>query len=211
MSSVRHMAALAISITVVALLVLGLFALQELNSQIEPPNIVRSLGVSAVVPPPPPSNQTTRESIQSLNLDLQSSARGVLVSMPVKLNPGMTVKDLVAPVPKMQTPTFDMSLTASIQEFGLGQLDSRPRLLSKLSIRFPVSLRRQGVDTVRIQAQVVIDQTGTVTLRRLLGNPHPELDSQIRALIQRARFTPPEKDGQRVRAAFIWPLVLGEQ
>ncbi|MEM9208893.1 MAG: energy transducer TonB [Pseudomonadota bacterium] len=209
----RHALALSSSATLVALLVFGLALLQQLNAPSNAVETLRRIDMNAALPPPPPPPQTQRrESAQeTLDLDLGSSQASTLNLPPARVEQTLTVDDLDAPIPEMQVPTFDVDLNASIREFGLAQLDGRPRLLTDLSILFPESLRRRGISSVKIEAQVVIDQSGSVTLRRLINNPHDELEPQIRAVMRRARFTPPEKDGQRVRAAFVWPLVLQSQ
>ncbi|MEM1261969.1 MAG: hypothetical protein AAGH76_06215 [Pseudomonadota bacterium] len=206
----RSATALLVSIGVVALLVTGLAEIQRLFAPNNPEVKLQKISMAAALPPPPPPPRQRQQSTaqEAFNLDLGQSTTNALKLPPARIQQTLSVADLQAPIPDMPAPEFDMDLNASIQEFGLAQLDGRPRLLTSLSIQFPDSLRRQGIDSVRIQAQVVIDQNGGVTLRRLIDNPHSELEPQIRSLIRRARFTPPEKDGQRVRAAFIWPLTL---
>ncbi|MEM8984096.1 MAG: hypothetical protein AAGC71_13780 [Pseudomonadota bacterium] len=206
----RSATALLVSIVVVALLVIGLAEVQRLFTPKNPEVSLQRIDMAAALPPPPPPPRQRQRSAaqEAFNLELGQSTTSALKLPPARIQQTLSVDDLQAPIPDVPAPEFDMDLSASIQEFGLAQLDGRPRLLTSLSIQFPDSLRRQGIDSVSIQAQVVIDQNGGVTLRRLIDNPHAELEPQIRSLIRRARFTPPEKDGRRVRAAFIWPLTL---
>ena len=213
MSPRRHLLALATSIAIVGLLVFGLAFLQYLSTpgaRIETVHRI-DMAVAMPPPPPPPTHRNQRPVQETLRLELGSSRSSSLALPPARVQQVMTVDELEAPTPEMKLPTVDMNLSAAIKEFGLAQLDGRPRLLTDLSIRFPDSLKQRGISTVKVQAQVVIDQTGAVTLRRLIDNPHAEIEPQLRAVMQRARFTPPEKDGQRVRAAFVWPLVLRTQ
>ncbi|MEM7430655.1 MAG: hypothetical protein AAF351_01820 [Pseudomonadota bacterium] len=210
MNVTRSLSASAASIAFVAALVIGLALLQYLNDPSDDIAPLQRIDMAAtVLPPPPPPSQRQRKTVrESVQLELGQSNSSALKLPPARVQQTLSIEDLEAPLPSLPPPDFDMNLNATIQEFGLAQLDNRPRLLTTLSIRFPESLRRQGVTSVSIQAQVVIDQSGTVTLRRLIDNPYSELEPQIRDVMRRARFTPPEKDGRRVRAAFVWPLVL---
>ncbi|MEM9172375.1 MAG: energy transducer TonB [Pseudomonadota bacterium] len=209
----RRLIAGGLSVT----LVLGLCALLALLQTLTTPNIEPmslqriDMAVALPPPPPPPTQRQRSETKELVQLELGEATSNALKLPPAKLTESFSVEDIQAPSPRMPPPQFDMNLNAAISEFGLAQLDGRPRLLTSLSIRFPESLKRQGINSVSIEAQVVIDQSGNVILRRLLKNPHKELEPAIRALIKRARFTPPEKDGRRVRAAFVWPLVLSAE
>lgn len=206
----RSIRASAASLAVVATLVLSLALLQHLNA---PKNDLQSIQridmAAAALPPPPPPSQRQRKVVrETVQLELGQSDSAALKLPPARVQQILSIDDLQAPLPSVPPPEFDMNLSAAIQEFGLAQLDGRPRLLTNLSMRFPESLRRRGVDSVSFEAHVVIDQSGAVTLRQIIDNPYPELEPQIRELMRRARFTPPEKDGQRVRAAFVWPLLI---
>ena len=105
-----------------------------------------------------------------------------------------------------RAPEWDTLLQPDWNAVGLEQLDSPPRLLGKLKIDYPNSLVRKGIDSVNIEVDVMIDETGKVVLRQILGSPPAEIVEPLKTLINRARFTAPTKDGTAVRAAFIWPL-----
>ncbi|MEM6574021.1 MAG: hypothetical protein AAGB27_10685 [Pseudomonadota bacterium] len=211
MSILRQSLSVVLSITLTTGLVAALTLLKRLNAPTEAGPKLQRLEINAALPPPPPPPPTTRSqqsAPDALPLDLTSAGTSPLSLPPATLRPSLKVEDLEAPVSEVRPLEFDINVTASMQEFGLAQLDGRPRLLTDLRIQFPAALRAKGVTKIRVRAQVVIDTTGAVTLRRIVENPYPEIEPQLRALMGRARFTPPEKDGERVRAAFVWPLVF---
>ncbi|MEM9530580.1 MAG: TonB family protein [Pseudomonadota bacterium] len=210
MSTARRIGALGISVGSVGLLVTGLAALQQLGNEQPLPPAPRRIDIAAPAPPPPPPPPSTNQepADPSLKLELSEGSSSSLRLPKATVDPGLKVENLARPIARIQPMTFDINVNADMQEFGLAQLDNRPRLLTELKVSFPQSLRSRGITSVRVRVQVVIDQTGSVTLREIVENPHAELEPQIRALVRRARFTSPEKDGQKVRAAFVWPMVL---
>ncbi|MDF1813891.1 MAG: TonB family protein [Verrucomicrobiales bacterium] len=87
-------------------------------------------------------------------------------------------------------------------------LDGQPRLLNRPSVTFPASRKRSGDAEGKVTLEVLINAVGRVTIRRVISSSHPDFIPMAKAFAERARFSPPKKDGRVVNAVFNWPLVL---
>jgi TonB family protein len=92
--------------------------------------------------------------------------------------------------------------------YGVSELDGQPRLLRHGSAAFPSSLARQGVTSGTVTFEVELSTSGSVSIRRVVSSTHPELVSPARRVASSARFTPPTRGGQRVKAVMRWPITI---
>ena len=92
--------------------------------------------------------------------------------------------------------------------YGASELDGTPRLLRHGSASFPSSLARKGVSRGTVTFEVELSTSGSVSIRRVVSSTHPELVSPARRVASGARFTPPRKNGQPVKAIMRWPIVI---
>jgi len=76
------------------------------------------------------------------------------------------------------------------------------------SATFPSILARKGVARGTVTFEVELSTSGSVNVRRVISSTHPELISAARRVASGARFTPPKKNGQPVRAIMRWPIVI---
>jgi hypothetical protein len=158
-------------------------------------------------PPPPPPPIHVEQSIEAPSLDISISGDGpTLITSEISLKGAIDVEEITPPEPKAMTPDWDTLLKPNWDAVGLDQLDAPPRLLTSLKIDYPSSLSKRGISKVSIEIDVMIDETGKVVLRQILGSPHKDIITPLKKVISRARFTAPQKDGVAVRASFIWPL-----
>lgn len=88
------------------------------------------------------------------------------------------------------------------------ELDRKPKLLNRPSVRFPSRLARRGIRQGEVLLQVQIDTAGRVTVDRVISSSHPELVPTAQAFATKARFSKPTKNGKPVNATFRWPLSL---
>lgn len=193
------------------LLTLGLLGLMILVSDphLQRPDtaVVREIQFALPPPPPPPPSMQIQQPAELPSLDISISGEGPgLTSTPTMLNAVIEVEEITPPEPKALTPDWHKLLQPDWDTVGLEQLDAPPRLLTSLKIEYPKALSRQGVNKIKLEADVLIDETGKVILRQILGTPPAEIVEPLKTLVNRARFTAPQKDGVAVRAAFIWPL-----
>jgi len=92
--------------------------------------------------------------------------------------------------------------------YSVGDLDSKPRLISYPSVSFPSALARRGVRRGTVVLEVEIDARGRVRVRSVVSATHPELVAKARKIAGGAQFTPPRHRGRPVRAVMRWPIVI---
>ena len=92
--------------------------------------------------------------------------------------------------------------------YGVSELDGKPRLLRHGSAAFPSSLARKGVKSGTVTFEVELSTSGSVSIRRVVSSSHSELISPARRVASSARFTPPTRNGQRVKAVMRWPITI---
>ncbi|MCC2603962.1 energy transducer TonB [Planctobacterium marinum] len=169
--------------------------------------LVRQVQFAIPPPPPPPPPTTSQPTAEAPALDIALSGDGpTLMTTHIEIKGVTAIEELAPPEPPTLTPNWDNLLQPDWNTVGLEQLDSAPRLLSNLNIEYPSALSRRGVNKVNLEVDVMIDESGNVILRQILGAPPTEIIAPLKSLIKKARFTAPLKDGVAVRAAFIWPL-----
>lgn len=197
------------------LLVTTLMALLVLNSRrvlMMPDQVmVRPMEVIAVTPPPPPPKNISKVMPpQTLALDLRHQGKGPSLSL-AKSRIKITQPQLSLPQFDEITLDFDVQSTVlDLNGFSLNELDHQPQLITPLNIEFTTKMQSAGVKKVQVKLHVVIDQQGNVHLKNIEENPYPELNLAITRLTKRARFSVPQRQGKKVQAEFIWPLVLKE-
>ena len=166
---------------------------------------VRQVHLVSLPPPPPPAEQQEQvESVLDMQLAIEGSGPAIEMTLNSKLDP-------LAKQPPAR-PTFNAStdwqtdLSVDWQAFGLDELDGLPTLLTQAKSVYPNSLVRKGIEQLVVKLDVFIDEQGALTLVAITGTHYPELDSVIKKLIRQSRFSSPIKNGQPVRARFIWPV-----
>ncbi len=97
---------------------------------------------------------------------------------------------------------------AAKSQYDVGELDGKPRLLRHGKTSFPTSLARKGVASGTVLLEVELSTGGRVSVRSVLRASHPELVSAARRVAASARFTPPTRNGQPVKALMRWPITI---
>ncbi len=92
--------------------------------------------------------------------------------------------------------------------YDTNELDGTPRLLRHGSATFPASLARQGVSRGTVVLEVELSTAGSVSVRRVVSSTHPDLVAPARRVAAGARFTPPKRNGQPVKAIMRWPIII---
>ncbi|PIE37403.1 MAG: hypothetical protein CSA53_06355 [Gammaproteobacteria bacterium] len=204
--------ALAVVFAVVFLgLLLGLLAASQFGMQslTKDKVIVREVALAAPPPPPPPPPVTKSESYSTSALHIDAGSEGGELQIVLGKAKVDALPEPVRPQLKhFQASDWEFDWSAELQTFGLGELDTRPRLLVPLRVAFPDSLQRRAIKKASAKLHVVIDEKGEVTLKAIKYLQYPELKPGVLAAIRMARFTAPSKDGKAVRAEFLWPVEL---
>jgi len=181
------------------------------NLDAQSPNIeVRKINTVTLPPPPPPVVlRQQSKAVEAVNLKLISSPQ----SVQLKVSP------LAVKLPKLALPeqelsqTFELAPTVSTEglaktltTFALDELDQLPQLLSRLHLKLPSSLRRQGLTTAQLVLHIIIHESGKVELVAIDRLPYSELRPLVTDLIRQARFSAPIRHGKKVKAEFLWPV-----
>ncbi len=92
--------------------------------------------------------------------------------------------------------------------YSTSELDGTPRLLRHGSATFPSSLARDGISRGTVVFEVELSTSGSVSVRRVISTTHPDFVSPARRVAAGARFTPPKRNGQAVKAIMRWPIII---
>ena len=185
-----------------ALLLLWLGQLAEHHMQDKV--VVREIAMVALPPPPPTSisQQQTSEPMQSLTVE---GAGASIQAVKIKIKTNLSIVKPDTPNVKVNAPQWQ-SMSVNWDAFSLNQLDGLPTLLTPVKAVLPKSLTRRGVDVFTVKLDVFIDESGKLSLIEVVQNPYPELKPAIDKIIKQSRFSAPKKEGETVRARFIWPI-----
>ena len=201
----HHVYAVLLALLCVSSAVSLLFVNQWFSDQAERTVMVREVKLVALAPPPPPpptTQQPTPPEALTLAVEGQGPAVEISLVAPVALK-----MDTHVPTPQMNVePDWQSQLDIDWQAFGLNDLDGLPQLLTPIKAAFPNSLVRKGVHQAVVKLDVFIDEQGQISLISIAHNPYPELNNAIDKIIKSSRFSTPKKNGEAVKARFIWPV-----
>lgn len=201
-----HVIAFGASCSLMVLALLGILASNWLANEYEPKVMVRKVNQAFTPPPPPPKpvNRQTSEAQPTIDLNTAGEGPSLAVSN-IKIK--QDFDPMLSPPDLNHSPNdFELDLAVDWQAFGLGELDSVPVLLTQIKAVFPRSLARKGIKKAKVALDVFIDEQGSITLVGIKEMPHKELSDSIHKMIRNSRFSVPTKNGQPVRARFIWPV-----
>jgi protein TonB len=172
-------------------------------------------------PPPPPSLTEVSEVPDPTRVPVPKAKIPMDLSMPV--DPFFTDVEpapLPQPVVRKAPPRPVLKLASKPRPvrpppapvaksyYNISELDGKPRLIRHGSAAFPSSLARKGVTSGTVTFEVELSTSGSVSVRRVVSSTHPELVSPARRVAASARFTPPTRGGQRVKAVMRWPITI---
>ncbi|MGJ8675131.1 MAG: energy transducer TonB [Pseudoalteromonas sp.] len=203
--NIRHpLFAFALSLIVLTAALLLLWLAQLAEHIVQDKVIVREVAMVALPPPPPPSiqQQQANEPAQSLMVE---GAGASIQAVKIKIKSKLKIVRPDTPSVKVSTPQWQ-SVNVNWDALSLNQLDGLPTLLTPVKALLPKSLTRQGIDTFTVKLDVLIDEGGNVSLIEVVQNPYPSLKPAIDKIIKQSRFSGPKKEGEAVRARFIWPI-----
>jgi hypothetical protein len=201
-----HIIAFIASCVLMVLALLGILASNWFANEYEPKVMVRKVNQAFTPPPPPPKPVTRQTNTAQPTIDLNTAGEGpalAISNIVIKqdFNPMLSPPDFTH-----ASNDFELDLSVDWQAFGLGELDSVPVLLTQIKSVFPRSLARKGIKKAKVALDVFIDEQGNITLVGITEMPYEELSDSIHKIIRNSRFSVPTKNGQPVRARFIWPV-----
>ena len=171
-------------------------------------------------PPPPPPTLTNLSTIPDPSrIPVPKAEAPMDITMPVESfqedlapPPLPTPPEIVQPIRKKHSQPFfkkEQNYTPAVKsEYSANELDATPRLLRHGSASFPASLARKGVSRGTVVLEVELSATGSVGIRSVVSSTHPELVAPARRVASGARFTPPKRNGQSVKAVMRWPIII---
>lgn len=171
--------------------------------------VVRQIDRVEVPPPPPPEPE------------IRPTSRSVAPSSPDIRTPSPEIPLSALPIRLSVNPDPNLMQTASVSELGEGlnlgeevrrytfaDLQGGPRVLSVPPVSIPVRLARRGFARGRVVFSIRILPDGSVEILDVVESSHSELIEAARRSASRARFEPPEINGQRVAVEGNWPLLI---
>jgi protein TonB len=192
-----------LSVSLVLCIVALLIFILQPSSSVHESLVVREIN-TPYIPPPPPKMMT--KSLQTSDIQLNVTGADAIVK-PLLLQTMPIVSFDITDAPILPSPELIIKMPEiNWLGYGLNELDQVPRLLSDAKINVPPDLKRQNLRPITVKLEVSIDISGSVSLIRIKLNPYPELRFEIEQMVKRARFTAPQKAGEKVKARFIWPL-----
>ncbi len=167
---------------------------------------VRSVDIAPPPPPPPPPDPPPPEEEQRDQEveDLSTPPPPISLSqLEAALNPG--IGGALGQAIDLGAFGTAQELTDEIQIFDISDLDRRPRRLRAIPPTFPMEMQTRGLQGV-VRARILIDEQGNVSVLEIVESTHREAVQPVRQALAQWRFEPPERGGERVRAAYIQPI-----
>ena len=191
---------------------------------IEPPPPPPAENPPPDAPPPPPALTSVSPLPDPSRVSIPQAQVPMNISVPVETFfadlspaplPAAPKPVLSRPVPRPSTPSVKPAPVrrttpppVAKSHYNANELDGTPRLLRHGSASFPSSLSRRGVTRGTVVFEVELSTSGSVSIRRTVSSTHTELISAARRVASGARFSPPKKNGQAVKAIMRWPIVI---
>lgn len=202
--NVRHpLFAFGLSLLVLACMLLLLWLGQLAEQVIDDKVVVREVALVAL-PPPPPSVQQSQAAEPMQSLVVQGAGASIQ-AVDIKIESKLSIIKPQTPNMSVTAPKWQ-PMSVNWDAFSLNQLDGLPSLLTQVKAKIPKRLSRQGINKFVVKLDVFIDEDGRVSLINITENPYSELTPEINRIIKQSRFSSPKKDGEKVRARFIWPI-----
>lgn len=204
--------ALGGALLLAALLFCGIALTQRFATVEEPAEFVFRQVIMAppppVTPPAPPEPPQPQQDRKALPPEMAPEEPSIDL-MPLDIALAVGPQDALAI--GVARPTLEASLdtVAEVEDvFTFEDLAEAPRLLNAPPYRYPASLRREGIGSGKVVAQIRILPDGEAELIKIVSSTRPELEDVARSIIARARFTPPRIDGRPQAVTGMLPLVL---
>ena len=172
-----------------------LLPLTQLLNPNEGKKQIRSVEIALPPPPPPPISEPPPPPDQSMNIDLSQ--------LDMNLNAG--VGNIMAGVFAFKGFSASKDAMSEMKIFNLAELDRKPRLLRKPSIKYPPSLKRKKIEG-DVKLLVLINERGSVKVLKVLSTSHPEFTEAATKAVERSRYEAPKKGGKAVRTKFLLPV-----
>jgi protein TonB len=196
------------------LVTLGIFMLIPFTQLLESLGRKDDLAVSVDIapPPPPPPPDPPEEEEEELDDNPPPPPppppppQLSLSQLDLALDPG--IGDAMAGAFGFGGFNTRPDAVAEMKEFfSLSELDENPKRLAGAQPTAPFALRRDRIKAYT-QALVEIDQLGNVRVISFAKTTHREMEEEFMKVVNTFKYTPPKKDGKKVKARFYIPFAF---
>lgn len=178
---------------------------QLLHDLGEPPETISSVSVALPPPPPPPPEPPPPEPEQEQTPPPpdQQPPLPSLEQLEIALNPGTGGALAVGTGTGLD---FAMETVDDLRDlFDFGELDAIPHVVRAGAIEYPPALRRAGTEGF-VNLVVIIDQNGRVQVDEVVDFSHRAFVQPAIRGAENTRFSTPRRNGEPVRARYLWPI-----
>ncbi|MGF1448368.1 MAG: energy transducer TonB [Opitutales bacterium] len=201
---------LIFSILLTIFAVAAIFGLLPLTQLLEgePPEQVLITQIN-VAPPPPPEPEETEELEEPEEVEEAPEPPAPppppldLNQIDLALNPGIGSAEV-----SFGFGGFDVAedMISSMDLFDVNDLDELPRPRRIARVQVPMQMKRDRVGGT-VKFQIIIGSDGRVeAIEKVVESTHRALIEPSREALLQYVFTPPKKNGQPVRARYIFPV-----
>lgn len=92
-----------------------------------------------------------------------------------------------------------------IETFELSELDSIPRRISRVRVKYPPEMLRRGIEGI-VRLNVTIDETGTLEVESVAESTNEAFEASAIEAARSLKYEIPKKNGLGVRAKFVLPI-----
>ena len=92
-----------------------------------------------------------------------------------------------------------------VEVFDVSELDSIPRRISKVWVKYPPEMLRRGIEGL-VRLNVTIDQTGSLEVESVAESTNAAFEASAIEAARNLKYEIPKKNGLGVRAKFILPI-----
>ncbi len=167
---------------------------------------VRSFDVVQPPPPPPPEIEEPPEEPPPEKPPPEMSPpppQMNLAQLELALNPG--IGDAVAGSAGLETFALSPDAALETELFNVKDLDELPTPIRQVKMNPPSRFRRERISGM-VRAEIMIDESGNTTVRRIIESSHSTLEEPARQALRQWKWTPPRKNGEVVKARYVLPI-----
>ncbi|MGF1483321.1 MAG: energy transducer TonB [Opitutales bacterium] len=201
-----------ISIVLTVLAGVAIFGLLPLTQLLEAdPKDQLIIATVNVAPPPPPEPPETEEIEEPEETEEPPEPPAPppppldLNQIELALNPGIASAEV-----SFGFGGFDVAedMISSMDLFDVTDLDEEPRVRRMVRVNVPMQMKRDRVGG-EVKFQIIIAADGRVeAIEKVVEATNRRLIEPAREALTQYLFTPPTKNGQKVRARYIYPFVV---
>jgi protein TonB len=167
---------------------------------------VRSFDVVQPPPPPPPELEEPPEEPPPEEPPPEMTPPPPpmsLTQLELALNPG--IGDALAGVGGFEAFALSPDAALEAQLFDVQDLDELPRPIRQVRMEPPTRFRQERISGL-VRVEIMIDEEGRTTVRRIIESSHSDLVDPAREALRQWVWSPPKKNGDPVKARYILPI-----